>query len=137
MATYKVSDVDDARFIADMFGFVPSNEGQRGAFPIRQLANHLAQYGHRLDTAEYVSSATTKADPSYWVAVPTKIGEEDNGEPVIAPQYAQISLSEVREITGLSGRGKPGHGAIIEAVVKRESWTPVGSKNACKVEKLM
>lgn len=136
MATYKVDDVDDARFIADLFGFTPSNEGQRGAFPIRQLANYLAQYGHKLDTTDYVSSATTKADPSYWVAAPVKIGEDENGDPIIAPRYAQISLSEVREITGLMGRGKPGHNAIVSAVVQRESWTPVGTKNSFKVEKL-
>lgn len=135
MATYKVNDVDDARFIAEMFGFTPSNDGQRGAFPVRQLANYLAGYGHTLDTTEYVSSATTKVDPAYWVAVPVKIDENENG-PVIAPRYAQISLSEVREITGLTGRGKPGHGAIIEAVIRREKWTPVGSRNAFRVQKL-
>jgi len=136
MITYKIGDVDDARFVAELVGFVPSNQGQRGAFPIRQLAEFLARHGHQLDTSEYVSSATTKVDPSYWVGIPVKVDQDADGNAVVAPKYAQISLSEVRELTGLTGRGKPGHGAIVEAVVRREHWTPVGSKSSFKVTKL-
>jgi hypothetical protein len=136
MATYKINDVDDARVIAHHFGFVPSNEGQRGAFPIRQLANYLAGYGHTLDTSEYVSSAVTRVDPSYLVTALVRIGEDEEGTPIITPAYAQISLSEVREITGKTQRGKPGHGDIVNAAIRREAWTPVGTKNDFTVVKL-
>jgi hypothetical protein len=130
MAVYKINDVDDARFIAEHFGFVPSNEGQRGAFPIRQLAKHLEQYGHTLDTSDYVSSAINRVDPSYFVTALVKIGEDENGTAVITPAYTQIALSEVREITGKTGRGRPGYMDIVNAAVEREHWTPVGHKHA-------
>lgn len=136
MATFKVNDVDEARFIAKMVGFVPSNEGQRGAFPIRQLSAFLAGQGHKLDITDYVSGVSTKVDPVYWVAIAGKIGEDEQGNPIIAPRYAQIALSEVREITGKTGRGKPGFNDIISAVVHREQWTPSGLKSSFEVTRL-
>lgn len=127
MAVYKINDVDDARLVAERFGFKPSNEGQRGAFPVRQLAKHLAQYGHQLDTSEYVSSASRRVDPSYLVEALVKIDETDSGDAVITPAYAQITLSEVREFTGKTGKGRPGAMDIVNATVAREEWTPVGN----------
>lgn len=131
MATIKINDVDDARFVAKHYGFTPSNEGQRGAFPVKQLAEHLGKYGHNLDLSEYVSSATTRVDPSYLVTTLVKDGDN------IRVEYANIALSEVRELTGKTGRGRPGYMDIINATVARDGWTPVSnSKNAFDVTQL-
>lgn len=126
MAKIVVKSVDDARFVAAYFGMQVSNEGSRGAFPIVQLERYLRTFDHELDRSEYQpSNEVQRNDPIYRVRTLVKINGKGQS---IAPAYAEIALSEVRERTGKRGRGRPGKDAIVAAVVDREKWRPVDNR---------
>lgn len=126
MATYVIKDVEDAHFFANMFGMRVTR--QRGRFPKDQLRVLLESYGHQLDDSEYVpSSALPKKDPVYRIVAPIRLkngrGRPKNGDVVrIGRGVIELPLSEIRALTGKTGRGRVGEPAAIEAAIKRAGW---------------
>lgn len=130
MAKIIIKDAQDARFVAEFFGMpnIPT-ENTRGAFPIDRLGKWLAQYDHELDRTGYrPSNEVPRADKTYRVRTMVKANGKGKGRTeTLIPAYTEITLSEVRKLTGTEEgkRGRPGRLAIIEAVIAREGWKPI------------